>query len=210
MSTIHAPTSGAVVRHVDTDSLVKRAMAFGALQVLAGLGLATNIVATVRQIPLLAQERSALADLSRLDDVRSASTTAALILGLLAGVAFLVWVHEAVRNQEAIASLPPPWSPAGTVGRLFVPIYNFYVFYRAFQGLWSSSGPARPIQDEGNPAVGLLVVLGVVLMIASILINQEFNELNRWGRPSIEAVRVALQHSAALQTGLLAFGILQT
>lgn len=218
MSTVCAPTSGTAARDVDTDSLVKRAMVFGALQALACLGLVTNVIATARQIPLLAQGHSALADLNRLDHIRASSATATLILGLLGAVAFLVWIHRAVKNQEAIAEPPPRWSPAGTVGRLLIPVYNFYVFYRAFQGLWLSSDPARRM-DEENPAIGLLIILGVALAVSDRLVAHEFEELSRsvtlsglggWSRPSIGTIQTAFGHLLALQIGWLASVILHT
>jgi hypothetical protein len=68
----------------------------------------------------------------------STSDTQAILVGLLALIALIVylgslipaivffcmWVHRVVRNMPALGAFDPRWSPAGAVGRCFIPFLN--------------------------------------------------------------------------------------
>ena len=181
----------------------------GILLVLSGLGclaMANGLIATAAQIPLLGEGPTVVSELQRLDEVRAWNSNASLALMGPVGLAYFFWLHGALENQEAIASPPLRWSPAGTIGRLFIPFYNIYVFYRTFQDLWRGGKWRRQAGEHGDsPLIGLYILLVLGLSVSNTLVKHEFESFNQaLRRPSLDALRTAFRHLVAVQAGWLA------
>jgi uncharacterized protein DUF4328 len=56
-------------------------------------------------------------------------------------VFFCMWVHRVVRNMPALGSPDPRWSPAGAVGRCFIPFLNLIHPLRSVLDAWRGSDP---------------------------------------------------------------------
>jgi Domain of unknown function (DUF4328) len=83
--------------------------------------------------------------------------TQAILVGLLALVALIVyfgslipaivffcmWVHRVVRNMPALGAFDPRWSPAGAVGRCFIPFLNLAHPMSGTLEAWRASDPSR-------------------------------------------------------------------
>jgi hypothetical protein len=76
-------------------------------------------------------------------------------------VLFCMWLHRVVRNMPALGAPDPKWTPAGAVGRCFIPFLNFLHPYRSTVDAWrgSDSRQLRADQSMRNqvPVPGLLV-----------------------------------------------------
>jgi hypothetical protein len=60
-------------------------------------------------------------------------------------VLFCMWLHRVVRNMPALGAPDPRWSPAGAVGRCFVPILNlFHPLYGTLDA-WRGADPTRRV-----------------------------------------------------------------
>jgi hypothetical protein len=62
---------------------------------------------------------------------------------ILAVVFFCRWVHRVVRNMPALGAWDPRWSPAGAVGRCFIPILNLVHPMSGTLEAWRGSDPGR-------------------------------------------------------------------
>ncbi len=58
-------------------------------------------------------------------------------------VFFSMWLHRVIRNMPALGSLDPRWSPAGAVGRCFIPIMNWFHPLYGTLDAWRGSEPGR-------------------------------------------------------------------
>jgi hypothetical protein len=57
-------------------------------------------------------------------------------------VFFCMWNHRVVRNMPALGSPDPRWSPAGAVGRCFIPFLNLIHPLRSVLDAWRGADPA--------------------------------------------------------------------
>jgi Domain of unknown function (DUF4328) len=58
-------------------------------------------------------------------------------------VLFCMWLHRVVRNMPALGALDARWSPAGAVGRCFIPILNLAHPMSGTLEAWRSSDPTQ-------------------------------------------------------------------
>jgi hypothetical protein len=58
-------------------------------------------------------------------------------------VFFCMWVHRVVRNMPALGAFDPRWSPAGAVGRCFIPFLNLAHPMSGTLDAWRASDPSR-------------------------------------------------------------------
>jgi hypothetical protein len=58
-------------------------------------------------------------------------------------VFFCLWLHRAVRNMPALGAWDARWSPAGAVGRSFIPFLNFAHPMSGTLEAWRASDPTR-------------------------------------------------------------------
>lgn len=56
---------------------------------------------------------------------------------------FCMWLHRVVRNMPALGAWDPRWSPAGAVGRCFIPILNLAHPMSGTLEAWRGSDPGR-------------------------------------------------------------------
>jgi hypothetical protein len=75
-------------------------------------------------------------------------------------VLFCMWVHRIVRNMPWIGAPDSRWTPAGAVGRCFIPFLNFVHPYRSVVDVWRASDPStlhaeKPIR-KSRPITPLL------------------------------------------------------
>ena len=83
--------------------------------------------------------------------------TQAMLVGLLALVMLIVyfgslipaivffcmWVHRVVRNMPALGAFDPRWSPAGAVGRCFIPFLNLVHPMSGTLDAWRGADPSQ-------------------------------------------------------------------
>ena len=88
-------------------------------------------------------------------------STAEIVVGLLALITvvafygtyipaivlFCMWVHRVVRNMPALGATDPRWSPAGAVGRCFIPFLNFAHPMSGTLEAWRGSDASRRYLD---------------------------------------------------------------
>jgi hypothetical protein len=53
-----------------------------------------------------------------------------------------MWVHRSVRNMRVLGSPDSRWSPAGAVGRCFIPFLNLVHPMRSVQDAWRGADPS--------------------------------------------------------------------
>jgi hypothetical protein len=58
-------------------------------------------------------------------------------------VFFCLWLHRVVRNMPALGASDPRWSPAGAVGRCFIPFLNLGYPMAGVLEAWRGSDPSR-------------------------------------------------------------------
>jgi hypothetical protein len=58
-------------------------------------------------------------------------------------VFFCMWLHRVVRNMPALGALDPRWSPAGAVGRCFIPFLNLIHPMSGTLEAWRGSESSR-------------------------------------------------------------------
>lgn len=95
-------------------------------------------------------------------DITSAGDAVTIGLGLFAlgtlivyygsliasAVVFCMWLHRVVRNMRALGAPDPRWSPAGAVGRCFIPFLNFVHPYLSIVDAWKASDPSTLRADQ--------------------------------------------------------------
>jgi hypothetical protein len=64
-------------------------------------------------------------------------------------VFFCMWVHRVVRNMPALGAFDPRWSPAGAVGRCFIPFLNLAHPMSGTLDAWRGADPVRRWIDVG-------------------------------------------------------------
>ena len=62
-------------------------------------------------------------------------------------VLFCMWLHRVVRNMPALGAPDPRWTPAGAVGRCFIPFLNFVHPYLSTVDAWRGSD-ARQLRAD--------------------------------------------------------------
>lgn len=101
-------------------------------------------------------------------DASNAGSTAAAVVGLTAGVVFLVWLARARRNVQAgprcsHAPDAPVLGPGWAIGAWFVPIANFVLPPIVLGDLWRGSRPAA------RPGYRLIITWWLALCAALLL-----------------------------------------
>jgi hypothetical protein len=88
-------------------------------------------------------------------------------------VLFCMWLHRVVRNMPALGSWDARWSPAGAVGRCFIPFLNLAHPMSGTLDAWRASDPTQrwaswPIRKQMRPPV-LIVVWWSAWLIGRLL-----------------------------------------
>lgn len=84
---------------------------------------------------------------------------------------FCMWLHRVVRNMPALGSMDPRWSPAGAVGRCFIPFLNLVHPLFGTLDAWRASDPGRRWLDvrarKAMAAPGLITAWWAPWLIGS-------------------------------------------
>jgi hypothetical protein len=90
-----------------------------------------------------------------------AITTFEVALGILAGVALIVWLYRAYRNVTALGSTPLRRQPFWAIAGWFVPVWNLWVPKQIVNDVWRGSDPghlgADPKWARNRDVPGLLL-----------------------------------------------------
>lgn len=99
-------------------------------------------------------------------------SAASLLIGLVTGILFLVWLHRANRNLRAFRTEEIHYSPALAVGSFFIPIVSLVWPFMAMREIWKASDPDLPPFAKESfrfSKLGMLVPLWWVLFLARIV-----------------------------------------
>lgn len=93
-------------------------------------------------------------------------------------VLFCMWLHRVVRNMPALGSWDARWSPAGAVGRCFIPFLNLALPMSGTLDAWRASDPAQrwaswPLRKQIRPPA-LIVVWWSAWLIGNVLSRISF------------------------------------
>jgi hypothetical protein len=102
-------------------------------------------------------------------------------------VLFCMWVHRAVRNMPALGAWDARWSPAGAVGRSFLPFLNFAHPMSGTLEAWRSSDPSRrwiDVLTRKQIAPPTLIVMWWAAWLVGGLINRVSFQLSRSKDPA--------------------------
>jgi hypothetical protein len=105
-------------------------------------------------------------------------------------VLFCMWLHRVVRNMPALGSWDARWSPAGAVGRCFIPFLNLAHPMSGTLEAWRASDPAQrwaswPIRKQMGPPA-LIVVWWSAWLIGNLLSRISF-QMSRSSDPGTVA-----------------------
>jgi Domain of unknown function (DUF4328) len=93
-------------------------------------------------------------------------------------VLFCMWLHRVVRNMPALGSWDARWSPAGAVGRCFIPFLNLAHPMSGTLDAWRASDPAQrwaswPVRKQMAPPA-LIVAWWSAWLIGNVLSRISF------------------------------------
>jgi hypothetical protein len=119
-------------------------------------------------------------------DALTAADTISALAGVLlsygtlipAIVFFCTWLHLVVRNMPALGSPDPRWSPAGAIGRCFIPFLNLVHPLWSVLDAWRGSDPNRLWMDlAARKSIGAPAVIAfwwILWLIAGFAGRQAF------------------------------------
>lgn len=70
-----------------------------------------------------------------------------IVVLLITGVCFLMWIHRARRNLPALGAEGLRFTPGWSVGWWFIPIANLWKPFQAAQEVWWGSDPERDVPN---------------------------------------------------------------
>lgn len=111
-------------------------------------------------------------DLSAHDLIMLAVSLPQVLIVMVTGVTFLMWIHRANRNARGLGAQGMTFTPGWSVGWYFIPIANFWKPYQAMKEIWRAS--AHPADWQAHGAPSLLPAWWTWWMISSILSNMSF------------------------------------
>jgi hypothetical protein len=90
-------------------------------------------------------------------------------------VFFCMWLHRVVRNMPALGSWDPRWSPAGAVGRCFIPFLNLAHPMSGTLEAWRGSDSSRRwinvAERKAMKVPGLIIGWWSLWLIGNLLSN---------------------------------------
>src|SRR5262249_21577010 len=109
-----------------------------------------------------------------------------MLLWIAATIVFLVWVHRMIANLPALGSMSCRFTPAGAVGRYFLPIVNLVRGHQVMATIWTESQPPS-FNEHGfslkrkttivNWWWGLYLLSGVVAWFVSVDVRTGLSSL---------------------------------
>lgn len=76
-----------------------------------------------------------------------------LLVYIITGVSFLMWIHQANRNARALGAEGMKFTPGWAVGWYFVPILNLWKPYQAMKEIWQASRNPHLWETEQVPSL---------------------------------------------------------
>ena len=90
-------------------------------------------------------------------------------------VFFCMWLHRVVRNMPALGSWDPRWSPAGAVGRCFIPFLNLAHPMSGTLEAWRSSDSSRRwinvVERKAMKVPGMIIGWWSLWLIGNFVTN---------------------------------------
>jgi hypothetical protein len=87
-------------------------------------------------------------DANALGILIDANSILLLLLYLGSAVWFLIWLHRAYENLEALSVMRPQYTPGWAVGWFFIPFANLVMPYKILDEVWVKSDPL--LNQPGN------------------------------------------------------------
>jgi len=130
-------------------SLRSASIVVRSLLALSAVLAAVLVAASARQFQLVSDLKSNALSVG-LDTLLSADTTARnvaiiqIVLVLITGIAFMVWVRRAYRNLAPLGALSLRFMPGWAIGAWFIPFLNLVRPKQIIDDTWRASDPAGP------------------------------------------------------------------
>lgn len=96
--------------------------------IISGISLATGNAA-----------KTAGGGVSALDIAEGLTGLLQLLVFVVTGIPFLMWIHRANRNARALGAQDMQFTPGWSVGWYFIPIFNLWKPYQAMKEIWQAS-----------------------------------------------------------------------
>jgi hypothetical protein len=77
-----------------------------------------------------------------------------LLVFIVTGIPFLMWIHRANRNARALGAQGMQFTPGWSVGWYFIPVLNLWKPYQAMKEIWQASH--NPFSWRSEPIPSLL------------------------------------------------------
>lgn len=98
-----------------------------------------------------------------------------LILLIITGILFLMWIHRTHRNLPSLGNTNLKYSPGWAVGWFFVPILSLWKPYQVTTEIWKASDPTTDINDstawQKSPASSIVSSWWFLFIISALIGN---------------------------------------
>ena len=98
-----------------------------------------------------------------------------LVLFIITGILFLMWIHRAHRNLPSLGSTNLKYSPGWAVGWFFIPIFSLWKPYQVTTEIWKASDPTTNINDstawQKSPASSIVSSWWFLFIISAFIGN---------------------------------------
>jgi len=95
-----------------------------------------------------------------------------LLVILLTGIIFLMWIHRANRNARRLGAQGMTFTPGWSVGWYFIPIANLWKPYYAMKEIWQASTAPTSWPSQKPPS--LLSTWWTLWIVSNVLSNLSF------------------------------------
>jgi len=130
----------------------------GVAALLSGVGLATGQLGNVDAV-----------ELTRLEIAGLLVALPQLLVVVVTGIVFLMWIHLANRNARGLGAQGMTFTPGWSVGWYFIPVANLWKPYQAMKQIWQASANPGAWQSQKPP--NLLSVWWTLWVISHFLSN---------------------------------------
>ncbi len=116
-------------------------------------------------------EKEAIATVDQLWNVYNSlyNGYVALVLYFLTMIFVLIWIYKANKNSHALGAIKMKYSPFGSIGWYFVPIFNYFKPYKAMIEIYQTSITNKKWEEEPVSRYIWLWWISWVLFWVSIL-----------------------------------------
>ncbi|MFJ1708852.1 DUF4328 domain-containing protein [Kitasatospora sp. NPDC088346] len=138
-------------------------------------------------------------ELDAMESVVNAVDGAALPLGLVTAVVFIVWLYRIRRNAELLLPNGHRLGRGWTIGAWFTPIVQFWFPWRLIVDCWRASAP---LDAEGRrrttseKAIGLWWSTWIASLIVTRIANGRMRDVNPYVLSYLESLRSSIRMEA--------------